>query len=66
MPKDVTYPETATHPAWQGNLTPEAYAVLEDKTKGPERTLVDHWEFSRWSLRNVTSDRSYLSTEIRL
>jgi hypothetical protein len=40
MPRELTHPDTEAQPAWlSGSLSPEATAILESKSKGPERTL---------------------------
>ncbi len=50
MPRELTHPDTEAQPAWRsGSLSPEATAILESKSKGPERTLADNWSFSEES-----------------
>jgi hypothetical protein len=54
MPGEVTHPEMEAQPAWRsGSLSPKATAILESRSKGPERTLADHWSFSEESRNRV-------------
>jgi hypothetical protein len=50
MPRELTHPDTEAQPAWRsGSLSPEATAILENRSKGPERTFADNWSFSEES-----------------